>query len=96
MSNLAYSKMATGTSIANPLNLKFLGKSSGNDNTNTTFTSESRAMVNDNPSVCPKCKNPMITATISSADVKAGISTSSSDEQVYFCISCRVTHPLKD
>lgn len=98
MNTLAYSKMKTGISIANPLNLKYIGSSSSSSDENPSkeFSSESRAMVNDNPSVCPKCKNPMINATISSADVKAGISTSASDETVYFCVSCRVTHPLKD
>jgi len=72
---------------------------------NSAFTSVS-AMVNDNPSVCPKCKSDMTTASIARTSNQynqanqqnnTGLSLShENSEQVFFCEKCRVTHPMKD
>ena len=87
--SLSYSTLKTGVRIADPLNVI---QAQAAD----SMVSLSAGMTNDSPSTCPKCKQPMISASISCSDIRSGVSTSSSDERVYFCSTCRVTHPMKD
>jgi hypothetical protein len=89
--SLSYATLKTGVRVADPLNVV-----QATSQPNGSLVSLSAGMINDSPSTCPKCRQPMISASISSSDIKSGVSTSSSDERVYFCSTCRVTHPLKD
>lgn len=97
---MKYASMKTGRVIADPLGVlsRNFTSESGEDKP-AEYVSESKALSNEDPSVCPKCRIPMTSALIDmpvKSSSSSGVSTSAASERVYFCKTCRVTHPMRD